>query len=340
MIKIITYLPGISPAPVRNEQESRRSLIRFVLFLLLFWRWFKNEGGGRGAPGRIRGPAGVWAGCGGSSPRAGGFGLPGPSQPLPRLPRRQPRRGGGRTGTAQGGWGRSSSPRRRLFPVPITPAKTFTRDNCLPGVCGGKARVPGWGSEREGDGTYGAAGFGGGAGKGGTGRAPAELPTHPGPARSSRAEIWFVEEKNIPPKEPPKAAGEPGGRGGILAPSEGRSPGWAPGLEATRGEGWTRPRRFAGPGSKTSTIPTLAFLFSRPTPPPTPPRIPSAFLPFSQTAETRKKRGRRRRNAGSPHSPKPAGPGLRGPGVGGGRHPRRARLLSCPPPSPGQPRPR
>lgn len=127
--KIITNLPGNSPASGRNEQESRRGSIRFLLFQLLFWRRFKNDHGRQGVPSRIHGAGGSGAGCGCCSPRARGSGLPGPFQPLPGPPARAGVGGG--KGTAQEGLGRSP-PSEQFIPgsIPLqklSPRKTVRR---------------------------------------------------------------------------------------------------------------------------------------------------------------------------------------------------------------------
>lgn len=134
-------------------------------------------------------PAGSGAGCSVCSPRAGGFGLPGPfaapSRPPPAAAGAGKAGGGGHeNSTGEGGIGVGPGPTEQFIPgafahpAPITPAKTFTRENCLPGVCEGKARGPGWGETGEAMAPYGADGFGG------TGRKAGDGPS-PGPAANA-----------------------------------------------------------------------------------------------------------------------------------------------------------
>lgn len=144
---------------------------------------------------------------------------------------------------------------------------------------------------------------------------------------------------------PPGAAAlKPGSWSKKYSPHRASSRGGSPGEPRGdfRSERKTEPELGAGagsdPGERLGSAPPLCragiensrdshlgVLFSPPTSPPPPParpRIPSAFLSFPQIAETRKKRGWRRRNAGSPHPPKPAKPGLGGAGFGWGPLPQ------------------
>lgn len=252
------------------------------------------------------------AGCGGCSPRAGGFGLPGSSQPLPSLPLRQPGRD---RGTARGE--SVLAPRSSLSrePSPIlhsSPCKNFHLGKLFAGCLRGAGEGTRLGGERGSHGTlWGSWIWGGWQEKRSTGRAAARLQTRPRAARSRRAET-----RKYSPKRGSERGGSPRHRGGTFGLNEGRS------REKSCDRDGKQPR-----------LPPRRFVFASYVLPP--PRIPSASLLLPQIE---------RSEGGGEETRVPASPQAGRARAGWGRFwvgvVTPTALGSSPAPVMGQPRPR